>query len=309
MSTSSDTRSQIDAMVKSERVVLFMKGNRHAPQCGFSATVVQVLDGLVPEYRTIDVLSDPSIRQGIKDYSNWPTVPQLYIDGEFVGGCDIVREMFASGELQKKLGVDAGPVKPPKITITPAAVGALREAMADGEPEDRLHLAVDARFEHSLSLAPVAPGEIKVDASGLTLYVDSISARRADGTVIDFIQEGDESGFKIDNPNAPPKVKQLSARELKQKLEAGEIREFFDVRTENERARARIDRAKPLDDAAVAYIEGLPKTTPIAFHCHTGRRSEAAAEHFRDKGFVNVFNLAGGITAWSDEVDPKVPKY
>ena len=99
------TRQRIDELVKENRVLLFMKGERSDPQCGFSATVVQILDSLIPDYLTVDVLRDPAIRDGIKAYSQWPTIPQLYIDGEFQGGCDIVREMYASGELQEKLRV------------------------------------------------------------------------------------------------------------------------------------------------------------------------------------------------------------
>ena len=100
---SDPTHDQIDELVKSHKVLLFMKGNRQVPQCGFSATVVQMLDQLLPEYATVDVLQHPEIRAGIKEYSSWPTVPQLYVDGEFQGGCDIVREMYENGELQKLL--------------------------------------------------------------------------------------------------------------------------------------------------------------------------------------------------------------
>jgi monothiol glutaredoxin len=107
MNLDPETRQRIDELVKKNRVLLFMKGERDYPQCGFSATVVQILDSLIPDYRTVDVLRDPDIRDGIKAYSQWPTIPQLYIDGEFQGGCDIVREMYASGELQEKLGVSA----------------------------------------------------------------------------------------------------------------------------------------------------------------------------------------------------------
>ncbi len=103
MSLSDDTRSRIASTIGSDRIVLFMKGNRSVPQCGFSATLVQILDTLVPDYTTVDVLADPEVREGIKEYSSWPTVPQLYVSGEFVGGCDIVREMYQSGELQKTL--------------------------------------------------------------------------------------------------------------------------------------------------------------------------------------------------------------
>jgi monothiol glutaredoxin len=108
MQLSEDTKARIEGIVASSDVVLFMKGNRRMPQCGFSATVVQILDHLIPEYTTVDVLQDPEVREGIKAYTQWPTIPQLYVKGEFVGGCDIVREMFQTGELQKTLGVEAG---------------------------------------------------------------------------------------------------------------------------------------------------------------------------------------------------------
>ncbi len=97
------TRNRIGSIITSDHVVLFMKGTPQAPQCGFSASVVQILDRFLPSYTTIDALDDPEIREGIKAYSSWPTIPQLYVDGEFIGGCDIVQEMFASGELEKTL--------------------------------------------------------------------------------------------------------------------------------------------------------------------------------------------------------------
>jgi monothiol glutaredoxin len=103
MTLDDTSRQRIEKIIGSDRVVLFMKGDRNMPQCGFSATVVQILDTLLPEYTTVDVLSDPQVRQGIKEFSSWPTIPQLYVGGEFLGGCDIVREMYSSGELQKAL--------------------------------------------------------------------------------------------------------------------------------------------------------------------------------------------------------------
>ena len=93
----------IDSQVKGNDVVLFMKGTPEFPQCGFSGQVVQILDYVGVDYKGINVLADADIRQGIKDYSNWPTIPQLYVKGEFVGGCDIVREMFQTQELQSLL--------------------------------------------------------------------------------------------------------------------------------------------------------------------------------------------------------------
>ena len=98
-----DAHSVIDKAVKSNDVMLFMKGTPQFPQCGFSSQVVQILDYLGVPFESVNVLADADIRQGIKDYSNWLTIPQLYVKGEFVGGCDIVREMYASGELAELL--------------------------------------------------------------------------------------------------------------------------------------------------------------------------------------------------------------
>jgi monothiol glutaredoxin len=101
----SDVQQQIDDLVKSHRVMLFMKGTAQFPQCGFSGRAIQVLKACgVQDLKTFNVLEDEAVRQGIKDYAQWPTIPQLYVDGEFVGGSDIVMEMYESGELQQLLG-------------------------------------------------------------------------------------------------------------------------------------------------------------------------------------------------------------
>ncbi|MBM2577048.1 Grx4 family monothiol glutaredoxin [Jannaschia sp. Os4] len=103
MNTTTDAATRIEDMVKASDVVLFMKGTKAMPQCGFSAKVAGVLNYMEVEYGDVNVLEDADIRQGIKDFSDWPTIPQLYVKGEFVGGCDIVTEMVLSGELDDML--------------------------------------------------------------------------------------------------------------------------------------------------------------------------------------------------------------
>ena len=103
MTTTTDATAEIDRTVKSNDVVLFMKGTKSMPQCGFSSKVAGVLNYIGVEYADVNVLADEGVRQGIKDYSDWPTIPQLYVKGEFVGGCDIVTEMTLSGELDDLL--------------------------------------------------------------------------------------------------------------------------------------------------------------------------------------------------------------
>lgn len=100
-----EIKDRIDNLVKENKIVVFMKGSKLMPQCGFSNNVVQILNSLGVPFQTVDVLADNEIRQGIKDYSNWPTIPQVYINGEFVGGSDVMIELFQNGELQQKVEV------------------------------------------------------------------------------------------------------------------------------------------------------------------------------------------------------------
>ena len=126
--SSDDVRKTIEDTIKAHRVVLFMKGARFAPACGFSASVVGILDGFLPSYHTVDVLEDPAIRDGVKAFSDWPTIPQLYVDGQFVGGADIVKEMHARDELQALLGAEAVGPKQPTMTVSDDALKELRAA-------------------------------------------------------------------------------------------------------------------------------------------------------------------------------------
>ena len=99
------TQTRIDALIKSSPIIVFMKGTKLMPQCGFSNNVVQILNSLGISFETFDVLSDMEIREGIKEYSNWPTIPQVYVKGEFIGGSDILISMYNSGELKEKLEI------------------------------------------------------------------------------------------------------------------------------------------------------------------------------------------------------------
>ena len=105
------THDRIRQQVTENPVVLFMKGTPVFPQCGFSATVVQILSHIGVKFKGVDVLADSSVREGIKEFSSWPTIPQLYVKGEFIGGCDIVREMFETGELQQMFEEKGVPVR------------------------------------------------------------------------------------------------------------------------------------------------------------------------------------------------------
>ncbi len=307
MSLSNATREKIENSLDQNRVVLFMKGSPQAPMCGFSAKTVGLLDSILNDYSSIDVLQDEEIREGIKEFGDWPTIPQLYIDKELVGGCDIVTAMFNSGELHQLLGLDAPDRTPPEITVTDTAARMINEAMA-GQDNIGLHFRVDSGWQSQFNLAPADGSEIKVEANGITLLFDLASADRARGAVIDWEETMQGEGLTINLPKAPKPVNQMEVAKLKQKLDENQII-LIDIRGEDERNRASIAAARSMDGNAMQEIEALPKDTALAFLCHTGGSSQVAAEHFRKLGFINVSNVVGGIDAWSQLIDPSVPRY
>jgi monothiol glutaredoxin len=302
-------KQRIDELVAGTPVVLFMKGSRRMPQCGFSARVVGILDGLLDEYETADVLEDADLREGIKAYSDWPTLPQLYVGGEFLGGCDIITEMAATGELHGALGIEVGAVEPPSMTITREAEQALDEALA-GVDEDAgsLRFRILPGFQYELKLGPPMFGDVQVALGTRTVLLDRATASKADGTVVDYVAGRLGGGFRITNPAEPPPVQQIRPGELKRMIDAGATFRLIDVRSEPERAIASIG-GELLDGAVQAELDGLDRETTLVFYCRTGARSQQASEHFRSMGFVDVRNLAGGIHAWSDQVDPGIAKY
>lgn len=303
-----ETLARIDAIVKSHPIVLFLKGTRTSPQCGFSAKVVDVLDEWADDYEAIDALSDEALREGLKRYANWPTLPQLYVNGRFVGGADIVGELVEHGEIGAALGLTAPlPTPKPEVTVSPAAVAAFRR-FADAE-RPSVRLVIDREYEPMLDIAGAEPGDVVLELEHLRLALDRPSARRADGLTIDFVEGPKAAGFKLENPNAPPKVKELAVEELDRWRKSGKPHLHLDVRTTGEWTTAHIEGSHLLDDEVRDELEALDRATTLVFSCHHGIRSRAAAEHAIKLGFRDVHNLEGGIEAWSERVDPGVPRY
>ena len=300
-------KDQLDGLVKKHKVVLFMKGNKHFPQCGFSAQVLGVLKEMGVAFDTVNVLQDPAVRDGIKEYSSWPTIPQLYVEGEFIGGCDIVKDMYASGELQKKLGIEVKPVEPPKVTLDEGAAKAIRDA--DEGTGEMLRLEIGEQFQYELFFDAKKAGDIEVEANGVKLLFDKASAKRANGLTVKWVTTSDGGAFKIENPNEPARVKALSVDEMSKWMMEGKSFDLFDVRGEDERALAKIDRGYMMNAEGEKKLASLPKDAPIVFYCHSGARSRHAGERLLREGYSNVYNLEGGIDAWSRKVDSKVPRY
>ncbi len=301
-------RARIEQILSSGKVVLFMKGNRRAPACGFSSRTVDELDELLPDYVTVDVLADEAIREGMKVYSNWPSFPQLYVDGKLIGGADIVEEMASAGELAVAVGT-AGPlpVETPEVMLTEAAIDAF-VTYAETAPA-KVRVEIDRAFDTVLDLAPAQPKDLVLDMGRVLLAMDAASARRADGMTIDFVRTGSTEGFKIENPNAPPKVRSLAVTALKQMLDAHKPMLLLDVRTEDERDIVKLDGSVRFSADDPEILDEVDRAMPIVLYCHHGVRSRAAAEHVIRLGFREVYNVTGGIEAWSQQVDPSAPRY
>ncbi len=300
-------RTQIEQAIAENEVLLFMKGSRKAPSCGFSSRTVELLDSLMSSYSTIDVLSHPEVREGIKEYSSWPTIPQLYIKGEFIGGADLVGEMYESGELHQRLGIPSVDPSPPRVTITDRAATAFRSFI--GDSNEIVLLEIDRDYQNALSIGPRPRNALISTSGGIEVAFDRLSATRAEGLVIDFVDTPEGQAFRLDNPNEPPRVKPLSVAALKAKMDKGEVFRLIDVRRPDEWETARIEGAELLDSDLSDELMALPKNTTLIFQCHHGHRSQRAAMQFVPLGFSNVYNLTGGIDAWSQEVDPSIPRY
>lgn len=308
MSLDPALRSRIESLLQANRVVLFMKGQPGMPQCGFSAKASGILEDLGVEYAHVNVLADQEIREGIKVYGNWPTIPQLYIDGELVGGSDIIEQLASSGELSQMLGLPAPDRTPPQVTVTEAAAEKLRGALAS-EPGAALALSIDARFQPRFQIVPRNDSAIAVETQGLRIQFDLSSARRANGITIDWVDDFRGQGLAIDNPNAPKPVQGITPAEAERQVGTGEL-VLVDVRPPEERAIASLPVPhRTLDGDGRPALEALPKDTRLAFICHHGGRSAQAAEEFRAKGFTAVFNVEGGIDRWAQEVDGGIPRY
>jgi len=309
MSLDPALRTRIDALLAAHPAVLFMKGSPQMPQCGFSAKAVAALDAVGADYAHVDVLADDAIREGIKRYGDWPTIPQLYIGNELIGGSDIIAQMLGSGELSQALGLPPPDRTPPALTITEAALEMLRAAIAKADGEVALQIDIDGNFRTRLALAPLDVNAISQTIEGIRVQCDLASARRADGIKIDFADDLRGRGLVIDNPNAPKPVKTISPVEANTRTNAGELT-IVDVRPPEERALAALSFAvRVLDGDGERQLQALPKDTELAFLCHHGGRSREVAERFAALGFTQVHNIEGGIDAWTQQVGGEIARY
>jgi len=299
MTLDSAVRERIEQQIAAHDVVLYMKGTPKMPQCGFSAKTAGMLDNLLSgDYATYNVLEDESIREGIKVFGNWPTIPQLYIKGELVGGCDIITEMFNAGELHEMLGMEKPDRTPPEIEITDKAAGKIREFL-DAYPGQHLHFAIGSDWDAQFHVGPKQGQEIEATSAGITVLMDLSSASRAKGARIDWVESVQGEGLALELPGAPAPVKTMTPSELQNRMNDGERLMVVDTRAEADRQAAPLEFARPLDAELMAELKDADQHMPLVFVCNSGVSSQAVAEHYRKQGFTQVYNLEGGAQALS----------
>ncbi|MCB1554538.1 MAG: Grx4 family monothiol glutaredoxin [Xanthomonadales bacterium] len=304
-----ELRQRIESLLAEHPVVLFMKGSPEAPRCGFSAKASGILNGLIDRYHSVDVLSDPEIREGIKEFGSWPTIPQLYVQGELVGGSDIIESMLNEGQLHQLFALPEPDRTPPQITISEQAARMIREAAEQAGDDVGVHMSIDPRFQAQFQLGPIEGHEVVAESAGVRIHFDLASAPRAQGIVIDWVESARGAGLAVRNPNGPPEVRPLEPAALAA-LQSDRELLIVDTRSAQERAIAALPLAHDvLDESSFERLSALPKDRPIAFLCHHGVSSRRAAEHFRSLGFREVYNIEGGIEAYARDVDASVARY
>jgi monothiol glutaredoxin len=293
-----ETKQNIEKLITDNNCVLFMKGNPTHPQCCFSSNTVGILKELVgDEFAYCNVLDDSQIREGIKVYGNWPTIPQLYINKELVGGNDIVTEMYNTGELHTLLDLPLPTREPAKISISEKAAENILSG-TENMGSNVLMLSIDGQFNTRFSIEEPKGYEVISECGEIKIYMDVGTAKRAGGIEIDWVEDLQGAGLVIKNPNEPKAVNQISVETLKKGMKDGVYKHVFDVRNEQQYSEQSIEGAQRLDKANMQIIEDLDKQTALVFVCTMGSSSQGACDFYRKKGFTNVNNLVGGVTAW-----------
>lgn len=294
----SEIKQVIEKLITDNNCILFMKGNPTHPQCGFSSNTVGILKELLgDDYGYCNVLEDNQIREGIKEYGNWPTIPQLYINKELVGGNDIVTEMYNTGELHSLLGLPQPSREPAQISITEKAAENILSG-TENMGSNVLMLSIDGQYNTRFSIEEPKGYEVFTECGDIKIYMDVGTAKRANGIEIDWVEDLQGSGLVIKNPNEPKAVNQLSVEDLKKGMKEGLYTHIYDVRGEQQFSEQAIDGSKRLDKTNMQQIEDLDKQTALVFVCSMGSSSQGACDFYRKKGFTNVNNLVGGVTAW-----------
>ncbi len=279
---------QVDDAIASDDVVVFMKGTREAPHCGFSAQMVEILNHLLPNYSTFDVRDDVELRRVVKERSGWPTFPQLYVRGEFIGGSDIVKELFVSGDLAGRLGVAPAELPSPELHFSQRALEQLVR-LAAGQP---VRIELDARGDSHLSVSQRQSSDIELSVGDIVVVMDVLTATRADGLRVDYLPE--PGGFIVSHAKVTP----ITAARFTEMLAMQEPLLVVDCRTLAEYSTGSVPGAEHLNQALLEHLAGANEERTVVFVCRNGSRSSNVAEHFAVLNGTPARYLEGGLERW-----------
>lgn len=293
-----ETKQIIENLISKNDCVLFMKGTPSHPQCGFSSNTVTIVKELLgDDFITFNVLENNEVREGIKEYGNWPTIPQVYVKSELIGGNDIVTEMYNTGELHSLLNLPQPDRTPAVIKITDKAKENILAGI-ENIGSNVLMLSIDGQFNTRFSIDKPKGYEVVSEVADIKIYMDVGTAKRANGIEIDWVEDLQGAGLVIKNPNEPKPVNQLTIESLRTGIEKGQYTHIYDVRSEEQFNNQNIPGSKRLDKENMQFIESLDKDTELVFVCSVGNTSQGACEFYRKKGYKNINNLVGGVSAW-----------
>jgi monothiol glutaredoxin len=252
----------------------------------------------------LDAAADPIFADLLVDPTTRAHFPLLCVRGALVGGVDVIRALESKGKLEELLNA-RNDLRVPQVALSKEAAAIVQGALTG--PEACLRIIISADFEHDIAIDEAKPEDVKFHLGSIPCVLDPESAERANGLAIDWIDQGETKGFRIDNPNRPEPVHFVDGNWLE--LKSGIIANLLvvDVRSKSEFEASHLPNARNLDATLVDQLEGMNPHTPLFFYCKNGVKSRIAAERYRQQGFMTVYCLAGGLDAMNDKTLPVEP--
>jgi rhodanese-related sulfurtransferase/Fe-S cluster assembly iron-binding protein IscA/glutaredoxin-related protein len=277
----------------SHEIAIFSAGSD--PLCAETQFLVDWLTEQKAAFSVVDALQDPELSPLLQADCATKLLPILTVNGHLIANGALLKQLAESGQLSQLIQKPA-PDQTPAIAVSQLAVARLRSALES--PTDVVRLTISSDFCHELGVSEMRPGDIELKLGDVTLVVDPISASRANGLAIDWVQQAESGGFRIDNPNRRSVLRSVKCDDLAQLMGGPNPPFLIDARTEQEYNDARISGAHLLEANLLDALQLLDRQTPLVFYCKNGTRSQRAAQHCSELGYMDVATLVGGMDAW-----------
>jgi rhodanese-related sulfurtransferase/glutaredoxin-related protein len=292
-------RNLLKERASSHEIAVFLVGSDPlSPQTEF---VVDWLTQQQVPFVTVDALQDPVLSNLLKAECAIKLLPILTANGHLIASGTLLKQLAESGQLARLIKRDP-PDQTPAIAVSQLAAAKLRCALESAT--DVVRLTISSDFCHELGIGEIRPDDIELKVGDVTFVVDPISATRANGVAIDWIELAKSGGFRIDNPNHKSVFRGVSCHDLVLSMEGPNPPLVIDARTEQEYNDERISGARLLDASLLDALQLLDRRTPLVLYCKNGTRSQRAAQHCSELGYVDVATIVGGMDAWKSNFGP-----